>query len=223
MEKPTTTSRLVKEEIDKNIFVKESLKESLINYSALTRKILPKVKKKNNKANFSSVLISIQRYHDQIGDEGINKNIKKILSNSEVIMKNNICSLTVERDLEAIKKVEEISKDIRWDLGDILFFIQGSGEVTIIIDNKNKSKFGEVNSKIIEKREDLATLSLRENENLKKYSKDTKGYLALLTNKLAEKDINIVDITSTYKQIIFILDEKDLTKAYNEINKLIKS
>ena len=54
MEKAEATAQLVKEEINSSLFIKESLKKGLINYSKLAKKILPKVKLQNKKANFQS-------------------------------------------------------------------------------------------------------------------------------------------------------------------------
>ncbi|MBA3063997.1 ACT domain-containing protein, partial [Candidatus Woesearchaeota archaeon] len=58
-------------------------------------------------------------------------------------------------------------------------------------------------------------------EKLKAYSKNVHGFLALLTSALSDNNVNIYDISSTYKQIIFVIEEKYLTKAYETLNKLI--
>ena len=222
MEDMKTTARLVKEEITSSLFVNESLKKGLINYSALARELLPKIKNRNKKANFSSVLIAIQRYYDEV--KGIRSNgeeLNKIISNSELIVKNKIISFTFERNKRIMSLINQVSSSIRWDLGDILFFIQGAGEVTIVIDKKNSFKFDGLKSNLIEKKENLAILSLRESDNTKAYSKDVKGFLAFLTSVLADNSINIIDIASTYKQIIFVLDEKDAITSYEILNKII--
>ena len=141
MDKNTTTTGLVKEEINSSIFLLETLKKGLINYSELTRQILPRIKSKNPKANFSSVLIAIQRYYDEIKEKaGLPKQFGEILKDSELIMKNNILDLTFERTKEVMKNINEISKTVRWDMGDIMFVIQGIAEVTVIIDKKNLKK-----------------------------------------------------------------------------------
>jgi len=222
MEKAEKTAQLVKEEIASSLFVNEALKKGLINYSALARELLPKIKIKNKKANFSSVLIAIQRYYDEVNEKKSNETeLKKIISKSELIVKNKIISFTFERNKKVMGLINTISSEIRWDLGDILFFIQGAGEVTVIFNRKNLFKFDKLKSNIIEKKESLAILSLRESDEMENYSKDVKGFLAFLTSTLADNNINIIDIASTYKQIIFVLDEKDVISAYEILNKII--
>jgi len=222
MEEAKSTAQLVKEEINSSIFILESLKKGIINYSELTRQILPKIKEKNNKANFQSVLIAIQRYYDEIKEQVSADAFKDILKDAELIMKTNIVDLTLERTKKTMNTINEVSSGIRWDMGDIMFVTQGTGEVTIIIDKKNLKKFDKLKENMLEKKENLAILSLREPEELKSYSKGIIGFLALLTTSLADKGINIVEIATTYKQNIFVISEKDLPKAYETLSKLIE-
>ena len=223
MEKAEATAQLVKEEINSSIFLLETLKKGIINYSELTRQLLPKIKEKNKKANFPSVLIAIQRYYDEIKEKsGLPNQFGEILKDSDLILKNNILDLTFERTKEVMKNINEVSKTIRWDMGDIMFVIQGTAELTVIIDKKNLKKFDTIKNKIIEKKEDLALLSLREPDEVSSYSRGLVGFFALLTTLLADKNINIWEVATTYKQNIFIIYESDLPKAYETLKKLIE-
>ena len=224
MEKAEKTAQLVKEEIDSSLFTLECLKKGLINYSELTRQLLPRIALKNPKANFSSVLIAIQRYYEELnGTSNKYLQFKDILKESELIMKTNIVDLTFERDKEVMKTINEISSEIRWDMGDVLFLIQGAFEITVIIDKKNLKKFDKINSKLIEKKEGLAILSLREPEEINAYSRSLVGFFSLLSTLLADKNINIWETATTYKQNIFIIYESDLMFAYNTFKKLIET
>jgi len=221
LEKPT--SELVKEEIRSSLYINEVLKRGMINFSALTRELLPKIKRKNKKANFASVLIAIQRYYEDNKSSSSKDVLLELLKNNELIMKNKVCSLTLERTKPVMTLINKISQEIRWDMGDILFFIQGSSEITLVADKKNEKLFLGLGSKIIEKKDNLALLSLREIAEKSSYSKDIPGFLAILTNTLSDNGINIIDIASAYTQIIFILEEKDLIKAYSALDNLIKN
>jgi hypothetical protein len=117
--------------------------------------------------------------------------------------------------------INEISREIRWDLGDMMFFIQGTGEITIILDKKNEKKFDRIKNDLVEKKDNVAVLSLREPDALT-YSKEVPGFLALLTQTLADNNINIYELATTYKQTMFIVHEKNITKAYDALQKLIE-
>jgi len=223
MEKAEATAQLVKEEINSSIYLKEILKKGLINYSALAREILPKIKSKNSKANFASILIALQRYYEEVGKENteFEKFVRQSLPNCELIIKNKIMTLSFHRTKRAMTLINEISKDIRWDMGDIMFFIQGSGEITVITDKKHEAKFDKLKSELVEKKDSLALLSIREPDALT-YSKEVPGFLALLTQTLSDNGINIYESATTFKQTMFIVHEKDITKAYEAFNKLIE-
>jgi len=223
MEKAEATAQLVKEEIESDMYIRETLKQNLINYSELARHILPKIKEKNKSANFASVLIAIQRYQDDMKKEtsAFNNFIKKTMSKCELIIKNRVITLTYERTKKVVSFISNISKEIKWESGDILFCIQGSAEITIIVDEKNESKFDKIKSELIEKGESLASLSLREPEG-EIYSKEIVGFLAFLCGTLAKDNINIYETATTYKQFIFIINEKDVSKAYETLKRLIE-
>ena len=182
------------------------------------------IKSKNNKANFQSVLISIQRYYDRIKltKSSYEQFLKENLPKAELITKNKIITLTFERTKKVMDSLNEISKSIRWDLGNILLYIQGIEEVTIITDEKHKEKFNFLKKYLLEEKENLATISFREPEG-KLYSKEVVGVLSFLTRILADNDINIYEIASTYKQLIFVIHKKDLTKAHNILDNLINN
>lgn len=168
------------------------------------------------------MLIAIQRYYDEIKSPNSKNNFSEILQDSELIMKNKIVSLTLERTKDSLNFIAKLAKKIRWDLGDILFTTQGSGEVTIVLDKKNARIIEKSKLKILEKKLDLSIISLREPEELESYSKDEIGFLSLLTTTLGDNKINIYDIATTYKQIIFVIPEKDLTRAYDVLNNMIQ-
>ena len=159
--KTSPTSELVKNELKGSMFINELLKENLINHSSLARKLLPKIKKQNTKATFESVLITIKRYSSSLPKQKISNELKKIIADSELLMKNDIVELTIERTPTIFQFFNDLSKEIRWDLGEIFFIIQGSGEITLIMDKKNQEKFKKLKPSVIEKRENMALISIR--------------------------------------------------------------
>ncbi len=66
-------------------------------------------------------------------------------------------------------------------------------------------------------------LSLREPEDIPSYSRGLVGFFSLLSTLFADKNINIWETATTYKQNIFVIYESDLPKAYETLNTLIRS
>lgn len=222
MEK-SNTAEFVREEIEKDIFLSNLLSKGLINNSALARELLVSVKKKNPKATLESVTISIQRYAQGLKKGEVEKALSEQIANSQVSLKNDIVHATFYRNNIVSNSINEIAKNIRWDLDEILFINQGSGEITIVFDKKNKSLFKNILSKAVEVRENSAIISIKEtNQKDMTPSIEVPGLYAYFITQVSTNGINILDIISTKSQITLVINENDLTKSYETINDCIK-
>ena len=215
------TSDLVKEEIEKDLYLLELLKEGLVNYSALSRKLYEPIKKKNAKATVESISISAKRYVSKISKIQISKTVKIIIASSQLSTRNDLVHLTYKKDKAIFDKIITISKKIEWNQEDLFLMNQGSGEITIIIDKKNVSLFSDFPS--IEKRENLSIILIKEafDKNTEK-SINVPGIYSYFINQLSRRGVNIVEIISTYSQLTLVFDSGDLMKAYTILEESIE-
>jgi len=222
MEK-SNTAEIVREELDKDIFLQNPLSKKLINNSALARELLSLVKKKNPKATLESVTVSISRYAAGLKHEKLEKALIEQIANSQLSLKNDIVHATFSRNNSVVSAISEISKKIRWDLDELLFINQGSGEITIVFDKKNKHLFNRILQQALDVRENSAILSIREPKTKGlKPGIEVCGLYSYFISQISKHGINILDIISTKTQITFVIIEKDLTKAYNVVNDCIR-
>lgn len=212
------TADLVKEELMYELYLLETLKDDLINISALAKKLLPKIKSKNSKANIESISMAIRRFIAEEKYEKISKDVKNIISNSQILTKNDIMHMTLERNDFVALKVSEISKKIKWNQEEVFFVNQGAGEITVILDEKNKVFFDDCKKYLIESTLNLAILSIKDNT---KKSINVPGIYAYFINQLVKKSINIVEVVSTLSEITFVIKNSDLVRAYETIEKSI--
>ncbi len=217
------TTDIVKEELENDLFLLEILKEDLVNYSALSRALLPKVQKKNPKANIESISIAIKRYIIKEKKQRVSKTIQKIIANSQLSTKNDIIHMTFKRNEAVLNKIMELSKSIKWDQEEIFFVNQGFGEVTIILDKKNQDLLKNLNKDMIEKVTDLAIMSIKETyqEGLEK-SINVPGVYSYFITQLSRRSINILEIISTSSQLTLVLKNKDLMGSYEIIDSNIR-
>ncbi len=209
------TADLVRIELETDLFIMDYLKEDIVNVAALARKMLPKIKKENRKANIESVSIAIKRHVQNSKKEKMNPRLKKVISNSQINIRDNIIHVTMDRTLGSMNKVNEISKKIRWDQDEFCLINQGAGEITIIADEKNIKLFnGEIKKK-------LALLTIKESITETK-GIDTPGLYSYFISQLSKRAVNIIEIVSTSSQVSFLIDEKDLTKAYDILKKCVE-
>ena len=217
------TTDLVKYELERDLYLLEVLKDGLVNVSALARKFLPIIQQENPKATIESVSIAIKRYVDSTKKQKISQAVARIIANSQLSTKNDVAHITFHRNDYVIQQINEISRNIKWDNDEIFFINQGSGEVTVILDKKNKKLLNKCNRHKIESTENLTVISVREifKEGVEK-SIDIPGIYAYFVNQLARRSINIVSVISTYSQITFAVKNKDFVKAYETLQGCIE-
>ena len=219
----TNTAQIVREELDKDIFIKNFLVKGLINNSALARLLLPMIKIKNPQATLESVMVSISRYGSTLSQIKLEKDLVNQIAHSQISMKNDIIHVTFHRNNVIVSEINEISKKIRWDLDEILFINQGSGEITVVFDKKNKALFRKILPHSVEVRGDSAILSIREAKiKGQAPSIEVPGLYAYFINQISKNGINILDVVSTKSQITFVIKETDLIKTYDVITDSIK-
>jgi len=214
---PLQTSDLVRQELEKNIFILEPLYNGLINYTAPARSLLPSIKEQNKKATVDSISVAIKRYVWNTKSVELTKKLKSIVSRSQISMKDNIVHLTFERNESVVNMINNASKKIKWNLDEVCLINQGAGEITVIIDKNNQMLFG----KYAEKRENLALLTIKESSPGEIKGIEVPGLYAYLITQLTRKGINIIEIISTSSQISFIIEEKDLTNSYNILKECV--
>ncbi|KKW19092.1 MAG: hypothetical protein UY63_C0022G0011 [Parcubacteria group bacterium GW2011_GWA2_51_10] len=221
--KEIQTASLVREEIEKDIFLKNSLFKGLINNSALARLLLLTIKKRNPKATLESVTISIVRYAQDLNTNSLETSLTSHIAHSHLSMKNDIVHATFPRNASIFGVVSDISKKIRWDLDEVLFVNQGSGEITIIVDKKNFPLIEGISSEAIEIRKDTATVSISESK-IKGVEEgiEIPGLYSYFINQVSQEGITLLDIVSTRSQLTLVIKEKDLTRAYDILSNCIR-
>lgn len=146
--------------------------------------------------------------------------IKPFQFSPEVIMKTNLCDLTLVKTPSALDKIKQIHKLVDYEKGETLNVIQGNYEITIVVSQKYLSQLKKIlrNEKILNIEKNLVSLTL----TLTKEFIYTPGILSMVTRKLAWENINIFENISTMTEIIFIIAEKNAVKAYNALQEIVK-
>ena len=148
--------------------------------------------------------------------------MKGIIGESQLSIRNRIIHLTFPRSEPIVKKITDISGKIRWDTDDLCLINQGSGEVTVIIDEYNYHHFDSIRSHILDSKEKLALLTVKESGKDEKVKGiDVPGLYAYFITQLSKKGINIIEIISTSSQLSFIIEESVASNAYNILNSCV--
>lgn len=211
----------VEEEIKRSPFLMESLKEGLINISALARKIQKEVEKNMGKpVQASAIIMAINRLPVQVGQKTESDLFKYISKLGDVRVRSNIVDYTfvqsgtiVHAQTSLLVRAAELPKSFH-------SFSQGVTETTILVDEQLENDLIQIfkNEKCIEKERDLTVLTfLLPSENRVLY-----GFYYFILREFAWNGINLVEIISTSNEFTLVVATKDLDTSFKVLSSLRK-
>ena len=178
--------------LDKYPYIIWTLKNGMVNYSSLTRKIQKDLEIKN----FDAVLIAIRRYKESIKKIDEEK-ITTVLKESTIEIRTGVNVYIVKSlDREILNKLEHFH------------LVRGSEADILITDKKLKID-------CIKRYENLVEVRIKSPETIE----TTVGFVAFVYSIIAERGINIFETYSAYTDTILIIEKKDLTSLLELLEK----
>jgi len=204
-----TTTELTHEYIKNHPHIRSCLKNGLINYSSLSRLISKdlNIEKKTSK---EAILIAARRFQEKLKKEiSYEKNIKQLLKNSEIEIKNKISVFILSKPLSNIL---DLQLKIRKNQG-LFYLIEGSTNYTLIIQDKHASL---VTKKVpvIKESTNLALINFKSPKEIETIT----GVISYLTSLFSENGINIVELLSCWTDTLFVIATNDVQKAFQLLN-----
>lgn len=212
-------SDIVEEEIKRSPFLMESLREGLINISALARKIQKPVERIVGKeVQTSAIIMTINRLPIQV-DQKQEPNLVRFISKlGDVRVRSNIVDYTfvasgtlIEAQTSLLSKAAELPKSFH-------SISQGVTETTILVDESLENDLIQIfrNEKCIERERDLTVLTfLLPAENRVLY-----GFYYFILREFAWNGINLVEVISTSNEFTLVVSTKDLDAAFKVLSTL---
>lgn len=202
-----STAELTTEYVHNHPYIKNCLKQNLINYSSLSRHIAKQLKIEK-KTSMEAILIALRRLEIKLKKESNNEyTINKLLQDSEIQIKNKICIIILNKQFN-FNLIQKNEKEIK-DNNSLYYLIEGSENYILIIQEKySKQIEKELNNYIIKIEKNLSLININSKENIE----ETPGVIAYLTSLFAENNINILEFLSCWKDTLFIVKNKDIHK-----------
>ena len=188
--------------------VKDCLKNGLINYSSLSRKIASELDL-SPKKDFDAILIACRRFKRKLKKEEIHENkILKILKESKIEIKNKIIAIVIEKDI-FFENLINLEKEIK-KRKEVFRVIEGISAITIITTEDFLDLIKRYfKNKIILENKNLAEITIKSPKEIE----TTPGTYAYICSLFGENNINIVETVSCWTDTIFLIDENDVGKA----------
>lgn len=209
----SSTAQVVRDYIDTHPSIKDCLKLGVINLSALARRIMEEEGVKSEEA----ALIACRRYELDPKDKTNQAEIIRVLHRSKIEIRTKVAILTARPSWNIYAKLERAMNALR-GRNHPLHVIQGTASVTIITDESVAKELEDIVGKedILKRQEDLVELVVVSPDVIE----EVPGIMAYLSTALAGKGINFVEVISCYKDTMFVIEEKDMVKAFEILNRL---
>ena len=190
--------------------VKDCLKNGLINYSSLSRRIASELNL-NIKNDFDAILIACRRLKRKLKQEETFENkILKILKQSKVEVKNKVIAVVLEKDIY-FESLINLEKEIK-KKKEIFRVIEGASGITVITTEDFLEQIKKYfKNKIMLENKNLAEIIIKSPEEIE----TTPGTYAYLASLFGESNINIVESLSCWTDTIFLVKEEDVGKVMN--------
>jgi len=203
-----STAELTEKYISEHPSVKDCLKNNVINYSKLSRKISKELGIEKE-SSVEAVLVACRRFSLKLKHEKpLEEKIIKILKKTELEIKNKIVVFIVQKKVFG-DKLAELEKKIK-NSNDVFYSIDGVNVFTVIVSEKHEADFSSLFGKsVIKSSKNLAMITLRNPEEMEV----TPGVVSFLYSVFGEHGINIVETMSCWTDTIFVISEKDVPQA----------
>jgi hypothetical protein len=207
-----TVSHVVKDIINRQIFLQEAINNEIVSYNKLARYLKPKIEDELQKEVKTSAIVMALRRHAE--------KTKKLLVEPKFsyyigTIKTDICYVILEESSNLLPKIQTLYPIIDFRKGGILNIIQGNFEIAIITNRKYKDKLLNVldGEKVVESVDGLVSISLT-------YSKEflfTPGVLYDVVRFLTWENINVISIILTSTEMSIIINQKNLMRCYKTL------
>lgn len=194
--------------VQNNPYIKYCISKNIVNYSQLAKHITKKLYKSDSEQKNKAAEVALRRI---TLPKSSKKEIYTILKQSDIEIKNNITVLigTLHRK-DILTNVQRLSEE----KNEPFFFLKDLQLATVLVKSNYKVRLAEAF-------EDIKVL--HEDEIMIKYTsptdiEETEGFVAHLTQLLAEQGINILEFISTYTNTYIIIEKKDLTKTIQTLH-----
>ncbi len=208
-------SKVVKDVIDDDLALQDSLSRKYGNYTAIARLIKPKVERDiGRKVNFESLVTSVKRVKPRLllaqgGIEGV-------VARSVVNVRTDVAKLNLEKSKRSLEAARNIMATYQEEF---LQISESNSAITMIFDQKLleeiHKKFND--DDVLDEQANLAGIIVHSPTEIVR----TPGVVLAIYAKLAENHINVEDTVSCFTDTIVVIRMEEVARAFSTLTDLI--
>ncbi|MCX6767502.1 MAG: ACT domain-containing protein [Candidatus Micrarchaeota archaeon] len=217
-------STAVSEILDDMQYLHLPFTRGLVNCSGVARLITPLIEERTGaKPGMDAVIVAVRRYARTLKKSG-NPTLESVIMQCSAVLRTGLAGFHIKNwhnshfmaGLSAL-----LTGEVDWDSGEKVYVSQRSGEMYICSSTKFMPKIIALATKppteLAHYQENLSLITI----NHPPAGHSTPGVFAFFINLLAQANINVYEIFSTYRKFSLLIEEENAPKAYELINKAI--
>jgi aspartokinase len=218
--KTANITRTVEKLLDKWPFIHDLFKLDAANYSGIARTIASQVEEAiGTPVKINAIIAAIQRYAQKIKGMPIMGRIFEIIAKFRLTLKNDMISITLKRVEKNYNLILESYKKINWESGERILIFQSEGEISCLLDKVNADYLlSNTQNELENIAEPLSILIIKTPPEMV----EVPGVIYYLTGLISRAGITLIDIVTTYREIIFVVHDKDAPKTFEILDEIIK-
>jgi aspartokinase len=203
--------------VKENLSLEIALSKDIISYSKLARYLREEVEKEfGKKITDAAIMQALKRLREK--SEKLYSN-KSSFAAIELNTNTNIVSITINRSNQLPIIMTKLYELPELEHGFVMNSTHGNNQTTFLISKILEMKVEELlhDEKIIARMDGLSQLSIRFDEKMF----ETTGFIVYVLKELAWNNINVIEVVSTYTELIIIVKNNDLLKAHDIVHRLL--
>ena len=212
-------SDAIKQKVMHAPFLEAGLAAGIINLSALARQIKPEIESRLIKnASDGAMIMALKRLADELHDDKIlNQNLVNFFG--DITIRSNISEFTFQKSKTIVARQIKLLQEIGHRPDAFITFTSGVLEITILVSGDMKEKVGKIfrDEKLVSSYERLSAIILRLSDD----TVMTPGIYYLILKQLAWEKINLVEVVSTFREFIIIIQNSQVDRAFSILKTLI--
>lgn len=212
-----TAADVTRRYIDEHPSIRDCLAWDVVNFTALSRRILEEKGLRNEEA----VIVACRRYQRQMQEEARgDEDLLRVIRSSRIEVRTRVAMIAARNDWEVLLRVDEVAGELLKDRRHLLQLIQGQGALTILLEDDLLSSVapGIGKDHVISIHRGLASLTVRSPRSIV----GTPGVLSYLSSALSRRGINCLEIVSSHTESTFVVEGKALMDAFQVISDLVR-
>jgi len=201
-------SGAINEIVNKNSTLLWGLSNRLFNLSQLSRFIRPLIESRTKKTvQPTAILMNLSRLQGRVSKISPKVDQFKI---EGITTRSGLIIITFEKSKLIKNKINEFRKILEAK-NEYICITEGTSEITLVFDAGSRQLLGDVKPK--KEYNDISAIGLHFPE---KYT-NIPGFIYTVVQELALQNINIIEICSTYTELIIYVTKEDTRLTFNTI------